>query len=126
VLVGPLKGEYEMGDGKSKVADTKKSTLYWKDARGSVSYPYKSHDLWFLTESVRWGFLPPSTLDNAQAIVDSVNREDLWREAAQALGVPAADIPSNTSRGSETFFDGIVFDPENPQAYLNSLDIKRV
>ncbi|HBY79750.1 MAG TPA: bicarbonate-binding protein, partial [Cyanobacteria bacterium UBA11148] len=50
----------------------------WKDEKGSVSYPYKSHDLWFLTESVRWGFLPPDTLDKAQEMIDKVNREDLW------------------------------------------------
>ncbi len=126
VLAGPLKGEYDVGDGKPKIADPNKGTLYWKDDRGSVSYPYKSHDLWFLTESVRWGFLPASMLDKAKAIVDSVNREDLWREAAQALGIPAADIPTNSSRGLETFFDGVVFDPENPKAYLDSLSIKRV
>jgi hypothetical protein len=51
--------------------------------------------------------------------VDEVNREDLWREAAQALGVK--NIPNNTSRGTERFFDGVVFDPQDPQAYLNSL-----
>jgi hypothetical protein len=55
--------------------------------------------------------------------VDEVNREDLWREAAQALGVK--NIPNNTSRGTERFFDGVVFDPQDPQAYLNSLKIKR-
>ena len=44
-----------------------------------------------------------------------MNREDIWREAAKALGVAAADIPASTSRGKETFFDGKVFDPENPQ-----------
>ena len=27
-------------------------------------------------------------------------------------------------RGPETFFDGKVFDPENPTAYLDSLAIK--
>ena len=43
-----------------------------------------------------------------------------------ALGVAAADIPASPSRGKETFFDGKVFDPENPQAYLKSLSIKRV
>jgi bicarbonate transport system substrate-binding protein len=100
--------------------------LYWEDGRGSVSYPYKSHDLWFLTESLRWGFharfLPD--LDTARRLVDEVNREDLWREAAQALGVK--NIPNNTSRGTERFFDGVVFDPQDPQAYLNSLKIKRV
>ena len=48
------------------------------------------------------------------------------KEAAKALGVAAADIPASTSRGKETFFDGKVFDPENPAAYLKSLSIKRV
>ncbi len=57
--------------------------------------------------------------------MDKVNREDLWREAAKALSVPASDIPSSPSRGKETFFDGKVFDPEDPMGYLKSLSIKR-
>ena len=31
----------------------------------------------------------------------------------------------STSRGKETFFDGKVFDPADPMAYLKSLSIKR-
>jgi nitrate/nitrite transport system substrate-binding protein len=93
---------------------------YWRD---SASYPYKSHDLWFLTEDIRWGYFEPD-LDTT-ALIDQVNREDLWREAAKAIGQEAA-IPQSTSRGVETFFDGIKFDPEDPQAYLKSLQIKRV
>jgi bicarbonate transport system substrate-binding protein len=102
------------------------AALYWKDEKGSVSYPYKSHDLWFLTESVRWGFLPVETLDTAKEMIDKVNREDIWKEAATEAGIVAADIPSSTSRGVEKFFDGIEFDPENPKAYLQSLKIKKV
>ncbi|MFL5104373.1 MAG: bicarbonate-binding protein, partial [Xanthobacteraceae bacterium] len=83
-----------------------------------------SHDLWFLTEDTRWGKFEP-TLD-AKALIGKVNREDLWREAAKDLGVPADQIPTSTSRGKETFFDGKVFDPDNPAAYLKSLSIKRV
>ena len=93
---------------------------YWA---GGVSYPFKSHDLWFLTEAIRWGRLPP-TLDT-KALVEKVNREDLWRAAAKQLNVAAADIPASPSRGKETFFDGKVFDPDNPVAYLKSLGIKR-
>jgi len=125
ILAEPFKGRYDMGDGRT-INDRSMAALYWKDEKGSVSYPYKSHDLWFLTESVRWGFLPQDTLTNAKAIIDKVNREDLWKEAAKELGVAATDIPTSTSRGVETFFDGVKFDPENPTAYLKSLKIKKV
>jgi bicarbonate transport system substrate-binding protein len=127
IIAGPLKGDNKMGDKKPDVTGKDTSVLYWTDPRGSVSYPYKSHDLWFLTESVRWGFLPPDTLkDNAKALIDSVNREDLWKEAAKELGVPAAEIPTSDSRGVEKFFDGKTFDPANPKAYLDSLAIKKM
>ena len=126
VLEGPYQGKYNLGDGKPPINDFKKATLYWKDGKGSVSYPYKSHDLWFLTESVRWGFLPKETLGQAKEWIDQVNREDLWKEAAKELGVPETDIPTSTSRGIETFFDGVKFDPEKPEAYLSSLKIKKV
>jgi bicarbonate transport system substrate-binding protein len=124
VLLEPLMGKYKM-EGDRTIDDRSLAVLYWKDSTGSVSYPYKSHDLWFLTESVRWGFLPKETLTNAKTLIDSVNREDIWKEAATEAGIAAADIPTSTSRGVETFFDGIKFDPENPQAYLDSLKIKK-
>jgi nitrate/nitrite transport system substrate-binding protein len=34
--------------------------------------------------------------------------------------------PAGDSRGPERFFDGKVFNPANPRAYLASLGIKRV
>jgi bicarbonate transport system substrate-binding protein len=124
-LEGAMMGDYDMGDGR-KIDDKNMAVLYWKDSRGSVSYPYQSHDLWFLTESVRWGFLPKDTLAKANGMIKKVNREDLWRQAAKELNIPKADIPASTSRGVETFFDGVKFDPKNPQAYLNGLKIKNV
>jgi hypothetical protein len=39
--------------------------------------------------------------------------------------VPAKEIPKGSSRGSERLFDGVVYDPTKPQAYLDSLKIKR-
>jgi bicarbonate transport system substrate-binding protein len=126
VLAPPYAGNYKMGDGKAEIQDFNMGPLYWTDPRGNVSYPYKSHDLWFLTETIRWGFHRDqiSDIDTAKQIIDRVNREDLWREAAQEAGF--SDIPTSTSRGLETFFDDKIFDPENPEAYLNSLAIKRV
>ncbi len=76
-----------------------------------------------LVEDIRWGYIPATT--DTKALVDQVNREDLWKEAAKAINVPDAEIPTSTSRGVETFFDGVTFDPENPKAYLDSLKIKK-
>jgi nitrate/nitrite transport system substrate-binding protein len=112
-------GKYDFGRGRVEELPNLQQK-YWAD---NASYPYKSHDQWFLVENIRWGLLPKDT--DVNAWVDGVNREDLWREAATAIGQEAA-IPASTSRGVETFFDGVTFDPENPQAYLDSLKIKKV
>jgi nitrate/nitrite transport system substrate-binding protein len=117
-VAGRLKGDINYGNGRVETA-TGLEMKFWKD---HASYPFKSHDAWFLTENIRWGYLPGTT--DITATVDQVNREDIWRGAAAALGVATADIPEGTSRGVETFFDGKVFDPANPSAYLDSLAIK--
>jgi bicarbonate transport system substrate-binding protein len=124
LIIPPLQGKYVMGDGQADIDDLKLAPLFWKGEKGTISYPYPGHELWCLTESIRWGFLPAAT--NVKAMVTAVNREALWREAAQELGVAPTEIPATPSRGVETFFDGIQFDPENPQAYLKSLKVKNL
>jgi nitrate/nitrite transport system substrate-binding protein len=118
-IAGRLKGDISYGDGRIEKG-TKYGMKFWRD---NASYPFKSHDAWFVTEEMRWGKLDPKT--EIKALVAKVNREDLWREAAKAAGVSAKDIPASTSRGKETFFDGKVFDPEKPLDYLKSQSIKR-
>lgn len=126
VLEQSLKGQYKIGAKGTPVNDPKLGPLYWNSDRGVISYPYKSLTLWFLIESLRWNFYP-GTVDNieeAKAINERVTRDDFWLKAARELGLPAADIPTSPSRGKEVFFDGITYDPANPQAYLDSLKIK--
>ncbi|WP_019995058.1 CmpA/NrtA family ABC transporter substrate-binding protein [Aureimonas ureilytica] len=120
-IVKRLSGEYDYGNGRPVVENSPHIMKFWRD---NASYPFKSHDLWFLTEDQRWGYLPADA--DTKALVEAVNREDIWRAAAKDLGVAASDIPTGTSRGVETFFDGKSFDPANPSAYLESLSIKRV
>ncbi|MBB4008915.1 CmpA/NrtA family ABC transporter substrate-binding protein [Allorhizobium taibaishanense] len=117
-VLGRLKGTINYGNGRL-VENTGLQMKFWQD---HASYPFKSHDLWFLTENMRWGKFAADS--DMKTLVDKVNREDIWRAAAKELSVAAADIPTSTSRGKETFFDGKVFDPENPKAYLDSLAIK--
>ena len=112
-------GEIDYGDGRI-VTESPLRMKFWAD---HASYPFQSHDLWFLTEDIRWGILPPDT--DTKAAIAAVNREDIWRMAAAAAGVAASDMPAGTSRGKETFFDGQVFDPADPAAYLAGLKIKK-
>ncbi len=112
-----LQGTIDFGDGRTAKASPH-IMKFWAD---NASFPFKSHDLWFLTEDVRWGVLPQST--NKMALVNQVNRSDIWRASAKALGVAA---PAGDSRGVEKFFDGKVFDPANPSAYLASQPIKKL
>ena len=113
-------GNIDYGDGRKIEA----SPLRMKFFADHASYPFQSHDLWFLTEDIRWGLLPPET--KTAALVAAVNREDIWRAAAAAAGVAASAIPAGKSRGKETFFDGHVFDPEQPGAYLAGQTIKKI
>jgi len=126
VLEESLKGQYRIGVKGTPETNPKLGPLYWNSDRGVISYPYKSLTLWFLIESLRWKFYPGTvdTIQQAEAINNRVVRDDLWLKAAKELGLPAKDIPSSSSRGQEIFFDGTVYDPSNPQAYLNSLKIK--
>ena len=127
VLEESLKGQYKIGASATPMNDPSMGPLYWNSDRGVISYPYKSLTLWFLIEGLRWKFYPGTidTVEQARALNDQVTRDEPWKQAAKELGVPAKDIPTSPSRGKETFFDGVVYDPENPKAYLDSLNIKR-
>ena len=119
-ILGRAQGNVDYGIEGKTLENSPLLMKFWADF---ASYPFKSHDLWFLTEDIRWGYIPGDT--DTKALVDKVNREDIWKEAAKALGVADAEIPASPSRGVETFFDGVKFDPENPSEYLKGLAIKK-
>lgn len=117
-IAARLKGEINYGNGREENRPDL-SMRFWGE-NGSTSFPWKSLDSWFITENKRWGYLP-GDLDTA-ALVGQTNRSDLWLEAATALGLDTAD--KSDSRGVENFFDGISFDPADPEAYLAAQSIK--
>jgi nitrate/nitrite transport system substrate-binding protein len=117
-IIGRLKGDINYGNGRT-VKDPSLRMKFWAD---HVSYPFKSHDSWFIAENMRWGKFAPDT--DVKALVASVNRDDAWLAAAKDLGL--TDLPTSSSRGPETFFDGKIFDPENINAYLEGLTIKKI
>jgi nitrate/nitrite transport system substrate-binding protein len=117
-ILGRIKGDFDYGNGKT-VSASPHLMKFWRD---QASFPFKSHDAWFLAENMRWGKLKRDA--DINALIAQVNAADIWRSAAKALGV--ADIPATDTRGVETFFDGKTFDHSNPQAYLDSLAIKKI
>jgi nitrate/nitrite transport system substrate-binding protein len=109
-----IKGNFDFGNGR-KLDDSPLKMKFWAD---NASFPYKSHDSWFITENIRWGKMVEDDLK----LVEKVNRSDLWRDAAKMIGQTA---PDKDTRGVETFFDGVTFDAANPKAYLDALKIKK-
>ena len=90
---------------------------YWHD---HASYPFQSHELWFLTEDIRWGKFEAEHRHQG-ADHQGQPRGPVARRRQGTRRCRPAEIPTSTSRGKETFFDGKVFDPANPTAYLKSL-----
>ena len=115
-LLPRLQGTIDFGDGRPKRSGD--PMLFWAK---NASYPFKSHDKWFLAETRRWGFLPKGV--DYDKVTDAVNRSDIWRECAGMIGQQA---PAGDSRGPEKFFDGVVFDEGDPEAYLAKLAIKNL
>ncbi|RAM49852.1 MAG: bicarbonate-binding protein [Hapalosiphonaceae cyanobacterium JJU2] len=119
LLCDRLLGKFDYGNGRV-VENSPHAIKFWRE---NASYPYKSHDLWFLIEDMRWGYRSPEF--ETKPLIEAVNREDLWREAAKFIGQEKM-IPPSTSRGVEKFFNGLEFDPENPQAYLKAPIIRKI
>ena len=92
----------------------------WQDAHplrfhagGAVNQPYLSDGMWFMTQFRRWGLLreDPDYL----AIARQVQQLDLYRQAAEALGIA---VPS--AMRSNQLLDGQVWDGSDPAGYARS------
>ncbi|MGY2398929.1 CmpA/NrtA family ABC transporter substrate-binding protein [Pseudomonas sp. SDO5271_S396] len=81
---------------------------------GDVNLPYLSDGMWFMTQFRRWGLLreDPDYLGVAR----QVQQLALYRQAADAVGVPAR---SSDVRSSQ-LIDGKVWDGTDPAAYARS------
>ena len=82
-------------------------------AGGAVNQPYLSDGMWFMTQFRRWGLLrdDPDYL----AVARQVQQLELYRQAAEALGI---DVPSEMR--SSQLLDGQVWDGNDPAGYARS------
>jgi nitrate/nitrite transport system substrate-binding protein len=115
VILGRLQGHYDYGDGHSG-DDPLYMTFYDRD----TNFPWKSHGLWWLSQFRRWGMVGDGL--DYRAVVDQVHRPDLYREVAKemSLAVPATDVKK------ETLFDGVEFDPADPERYAKGFAVSSI
>jgi len=114
VIAGRFMGHYENGIGKK-----------WEDPNfmkffndGKVNFPYLSDGMWFMTQHKRWGLLKSDP--DYLAVAKKVNRIDLYKEAAGAMGI---SVPKDDMRSSK-LIDGVVWDGKDPKAYANGFKVK--
>lgn len=85
--------------------------------QGRANLPYLSDGMWFMTQFRRWGILrdDPDYL----AVARQVQQLALYREAADALSVPCADLPMRSSQ----LIDGSRWDGSDPYGYARSFKL---
>lgn len=106
-------GRYQ--DGLGKTWDDPDYMKFYND--GAVNFPYLSDGMWFLTQHKRWGLLKehPDYL----GVAKSINRIDLYKQAATAAKAP---LPRSEMRTSK-LVDGIVWDGKDPAKYADGFKI---
>jgi len=109
--------------------------------RYAANFPWRSHALWFLTQMRRWGQIGPEV--DMRLAAETVYRPDLFRVAAAQLRQSAPLVDDKAEGGHaapwtlddatgqipmapDLFFDGRVFDPRHPAAYVAGFPISRL
>jgi nitrate/nitrite transport system substrate-binding protein len=107
-------GRYQNGMGK--IWDDPNHMKFHND--GTVNFPYLSDGMWFLTQHKRWGLLKEDV--DYLAVAKSINRIDMYKEAASMAKVIVPKDPMRTSK----LVDGMVWDGKDPKAYAASFKIR--
>lgn len=89
-------------------------------SKNNCNFPDPKYAIWFLSQYRRWGMVTGAP--DYAGISKRVMRTDIYAEAMKEIGV-AVPAPSLTP---ETLFDGVTFDPTNPEAYAKSFAVKNL
>lgn len=104
--------------------------------REAANFPWRSQAAWLYSQMTRWDGLSYSPRDAATAT--DVFRPDLYRAALAGSGAPlpgassklegglegptgAGSVQGRLMLGSDRFFDGRAFDPDDIESYLSEL-----
>lgn len=112
IILGRLQGHYDMGDGRSK-----QDPNYMIFHDRNCNYPQLKYCKWWLTQFRRWGMVEGTP--DYDGVAKQVMRPDLYEEAMKEIGY--AHGGANTD--PETLFDGVTFDPTDPEKYATSFAV---
>lgn len=112
IILQRMLGIYDMGDGRKK-----KDPYYMIFHQRNCNYPQAKYGTWWLTQFRRWGMVEGAP--DYAGLPKKVLRTDLYEEAMKEIGFKHGGADTKP----ETFFDGVTFDPANPEAYAKSFAI---
>src|SRR5262245_28932859 len=113
IILGRMLGQYDYGDGRPAEQDKYYMTFFDRH----TNFPWKSHGLWWLTQFRRWGMVKEGV--DYVGLANRVHWPDIYREVAKEMSL---DVPQEDMR-KETLFDGITFDPAQPEEYAQSFAV---
>jgi nitrate/nitrite transport system substrate-binding protein len=115
VILGRLLGQLDYGDGR-KTQD--EFPMHF--SRRNCNFPQPKYATWFLSQYRRWGMVTGTP--DYEGVVKRVMRTDLYTEAMKEIGVTTPEIDLTP----ETLFDGVTFDPKNPEIYAAGFAVKNL
>ena len=114
-ILGRLQGHYNYGDGRTKEDDH-----FMHFSSRNCNYPQPKFAKWFLSQYRRWGMTTGAP--DYEGVAKRVMRTDIYEEAMKEIGY------AHGGRDDSSFalFDGVPFDPANPEAYAKSFAVKNL
>jgi nitrate/nitrite transport system substrate-binding protein len=112
-ILGRLQGELDYGDGRKT-----KDEYYMHFSRRNCNFPQPKYATWFLSQYRRWGMVTGAP--DYEGVAKRVMRTDLYEEAMKEIGY----VHGGLDLKPETFFDGAVFDPKDPEGYAKTFAVK--
>jgi len=115
-ILGRMLGQYDYGHGRPAEQDKYYMTFFDRH----TNFPWKSHGIWWLTQFRRWGMVKEGV--DYTGLANRVHRPDIYREMARDMSL---DVPQEDMR-TETLFDGITFDPAQPEEYARGFAVHNI
>ena len=115
VILGRLLGDYDLGDGR-KYKDPFPMIFHERNC----NYPQPKYVAWWLSQLRRWGMVTGAP--DYAGIAAKVARTDLYEAAMKEIEA----VHGGRDDRPETLFDGIPFDPAQPEAYAQAFAVKNL